>query len=104
MFENKIKSLPSISEMLSSGFSPLDIINNLAKDAKILSETKVEFKCNCSKEKFARGILSLGSKEIKAMIDEDHDCNTTCHFCGSEYYFSDSELNELYEEAVKKGK
>ena len=102
--ENKIKSLPSISEMLSSGFSPLDIINNLAKDAKILSETKVEFKCNCSKEKFARGILSLGSKEIKAMIDEDHDCNTTCHFCGSEYYFSDSELNELYEEAVKKGK
>lgn len=102
--ENRIKSLPSISEMLSSGFSPLDIINNLAKDAKILSETKVEFKCNCSKEKFARGILSLGSKEIKAMIDEDHDCNTTCHFCGSEYYFSDSELNELYEEAVKKGK
>lgn len=102
--ENKIKSLPSISEMLSSGFSPLDIINNLAKDAKILSETKVEFKCNCSKEKFARGILSLGSKEIKTMIDEDHDCNTTCHFCGSEYYFSDSELNELYEEAVKKGK
>lgn len=102
--ENKIKSLPSISEMLSSGFSPLDIINNLANDAKILSETKVEFKCNCSKEKFARGILSLGSKEIKAMIDEDHDCNTTCHFCGSEYYFSDSELNELYEEAVKKGK
>ena len=57
--ENKIKSLPTISEMLSSGFSPVDIINNLAKDAQILSETKVEFKCNCSKEKFARGILSL---------------------------------------------
>ena len=102
--ENKIKSLPTISEMLSSGFTPEDIINNLAKDAKILSTTPVEFKCNCSKEKFAKGILSLGSKEIKEMIDEDKEANTTCHFCGNDYHFDFDELTSLYEEAVSKGK
>ena len=53
--ENKIKSLPTISEMLSSGFTPEDIINNLAKDAKILSTTPVEFKCNCNP--FFRSVL-----------------------------------------------
>lgn len=102
--ENKIKSLPTISEMLSSGFTPEDIINNLAKDAKILSTTPVEFKCNCSKEKFAKGILSLGSKEIKEIIDEDKEANTTCHFCGNDYHFDFNELTSLYEEAVSKGK
>jgi molecular chaperone Hsp33 len=102
--ENKIKSLPTISEMLSSGFTPEDIINNLAKDAKILSTTPVEFKCNCSKEKFAKGILSLGSKEIKEIIDEDKEANTTCHFCGNDYHFDFDELTSLYEEAVSKGK
>ena len=102
--ENKIKSMPTISEMLSSGFTPEDIIKNISKDAKILSTTPVEFKCNCSKEKFAKGILSLGSKEIKDIIDEDHDCNTTCHFCGSEYHFTDEELTELYNDAKKAGK
>lgn len=102
--ENKIKSLPTISEMLSSGFTPEDIINNLAKDAKILSTTPIEFKCNCSKEKFAKGILSLGSKEIKEIIDEDKEANTTCHFCGNDYHFDFDELTSLYEEAVSKGK
>lgn len=102
--ENKIKSMPTMSEMLSSGFSPVDIINNLAKDAQILSETPIEFKCNCSREKFARGILSLGSTEIKAIIDEDKECHTTCHFCGSEYHFTESDLTELYNEAKKAGK
>lgn len=102
--ENKIKSLPTISEMLSSGFTPVDIVNNLAKDAQILSETNVSFKCNCSKEKFAKGILSLGSNEIKAIIDENHEAHTTCHFCGSEYYFNETELTNLYNEAIKAGK
>lgn len=102
--ENKIKSLPTISEMLSSGYTPIDIINNLAPNAQILQETPIEFKCNCSKEKFARGILSLGSKEIKTIVDEDHEAHTTCNFCGSEYHFSLDELLELYENAKKAGK
>lgn len=102
--EAKVKNLPPISEILSSGFSPKDIVNNLADDAEILEETKIEFKCNCSKEKFARGILSLGSKEIKEILDEDHQANTTCHFCGNEYHFSESDLESLYNEALKKGK
>ena len=69
-----------------------------------LSTTPVEFKCNCSKEKFAKGILSLGSKEIKEIIDEDKEANTTCHFCGNDYHFDFDELTSLYEEAVSKGK
>ena len=39
------------------------------------------------------------SKEIKDIIDEDHQANTTCHFCGSEYHFSEEELTNLYNDA-----
>lgn len=102
--EEKVNSLPPISEMLSSGYTLEDILNNLASDAKILSTTDITFKCNCSKERFASGILSLGSKEIKDMIDEDKGANTVCHFCGENYNFSLNELEHLYEEALKKGK
>ncbi len=102
--ETKVKNLPPISELLSSGFTPKDIINNIAEDANILDEVNINFKCNCSYEKFARGILSLGSKEIKDIIDEDGVANTTCHFCGNEYHFSKEALTSLYEEAKAKGK
>ncbi len=102
--EAKVKSLPPISEILSSGFTPKDIIQNIAEDANILEETKINFKCNCSYDKFARGILSLGSAEIKSMIDEDGVADTTCHFCGNTYHFSKEALTALYEEAKAKGK
>lgn len=102
--EAKVKSLPPISEILSSGFTPKDIIQNIAEDANILEEIKVNFKCNCSYDKFARGILSLGSAEIKSMIDEDGIADTTCHFCGNTYHFSKEALTALYEEAKAKGK
>lgn len=102
--EAKVKSLPPISEILSSGFTPKDIIQNIAEDGNILEETKINFKCNCSYDKFARGILSLGSAEIKSMIDEDGVADTTCHFCGNTYHFSKEALTALYEEAKAKGK
>lgn len=102
--ENKLKLIPSVSEMLSSGYTPEDIIHNIAEDIEIIEKVDVNFKCNCSKERFARGILSLGAVEIKEMIDEDKSQEAICHFCGSTYNFDKSELLELHEIASKKGK
>lgn len=100
--EEAVKSLPPISEILSSGYTPTDVIKNIDKNATILETIPVEFRCTCSKKRFAAGILSLGSNEIKQMIDEDGEANTTCHFCGNQYHYSKEELEQLYNEALKK--
>lgn len=100
--EKKLKLIPSVSEMLSSGYTPVDMIYNIVEDVEILEEIPLEFYCNCSKERFARGILSLGANEIKEMIDEDKTQETTCHFCGSKYYFTKEDLEEIYKLAKEK--
>ncbi len=100
--ESIIKSLPPLSEMLASGYSLYDILHNIDKDALILEETPVEYKCNCSKDRFAKGILSLGSKEIKDIIDKDGFADTVCHFCSNKYHFDKSDLEALYNEALIK--
>ena len=102
--EKRVKILPTISEMLSSNFTPEEIIKNIDDKANILEHVDVKFNCNCSKEKFAAGILSLGSQEIKTMIDEDHKANTVCNFCGKQYDFTEEELKALYDEAIARGK
>ena len=38
----------------------------------------VQFKCDCSKEKFAEAIIALGAEEIQAMIDEDRGAEAVC--------------------------
>lgn len=93
--EDKLKKIPTVSEMLSSGYTPEDIVKNIAEDVEIIDTVDVNFKCNCSKERFARGIMSLGSDEITEMIAENKDIETTCHFCGNQYMFTVDELKEL---------
>lgn len=102
--ENKLKVLPTMSEMLESGLTPEEIVHNIASDATIIETVPVEFRCNCSKERFEKGILSLGYDEIKAMIEEDGEADTVCHFCGNHYYFSKNELEKIKEESKIKYK
>ena len=55
----------------------------------------VEFKCDCSKEKFGEKIAGLNDKEIQAMIDEDHGAKVICNFCETEYNYSEDDLRAL---------
>lgn len=59
----------------------------------------VSFKCDCSKERFSKAIISLGQNEIEQMIDEDDGAEAVCHFCQSKYQFDAVELETLIEEA-----
>lgn len=104
-FEKKIKNLPPITEMLDAGLTPEEIVKNIANDAEIIETVPVIYQCNCSKEKFARGIISLGSEEIEDMIKSPREqTETICHFCGNKYYFSKDELKELLMIATSKKK
>lgn len=100
--EEKLKLIPSVSEMLSSGYTPEDIIYNIADDVEILTKTPVEFKCNCSKDRFARGLISLGDLELKEMVDENITQEATCHFCGNHYLFTHEELKKMYETLISR--
>lgn len=100
--ENKLKLLPTMTEMLSSGMTIEDIIYNISDDVKILEKVDVQFKCNCSKERFERGLISLGKKEIEEIIKEDGKADTVCHFCNTHYLFTKEELEEIAAKAVIK--
>ena len=99
--EDRVSFLPTVSEMLESGFTLEDIVKNIDPDAEILETTPVEFRCTCSKERFATGIASLGKAEIDEMIEEDGHAETICHFCGNTYYFDKEELVELKKQAKR---
>lgn len=101
--EKKLQLIPSVSEMLASGYTPEDIVMNIADDVEIIDKIPVNFKCNCSKDRFARGIITLGADEIQDMINEDKVQETICHFCGSTFTFTNDELYELLNIAKKKG-
>ena len=56
----------------------------------------VGFKCNCSKERLTKALVSLGKKEIKSILDDGKPITMNCHFCNTDYTFEIDELREIY--------
>lgn len=98
--QNKIMNAPSIATMLEEDSNPENILWHLfdQDELKILDHLPVQFKCECSKEKFANSIAGISNDELQAMIDDDHGAEVVCNFCGSKYQFSEAELKKILEE------
>ena len=103
--ENKLKELKPCSQMIDEGYTPEDIIREITDgDYKLLETKELNYFCNCSRDRFRRGIKSLGSKEIKDILSNDKKAEITCNFCNKKYEFNEDELKEIYDELIKEGK
>lgn len=98
--EKAIKSFPAISSLIEEGNNPEQILQKLFTDddIKIHEKMDVVFRCKCSKERMMNAIKGLGEDEIKAMIEEDHGAEATCHFCNEVYEVTEDELKQLLDE------
>ena len=99
--EDKMKDFPPVSSLIHDGKSPEDILSMLFDDVEILDKQDLSFECDCSKEQMKSALMTVGKTEIQSMIDEDHGCEMTCHFCNSRYQFSKDELKDLLNELDK---
>lgn len=96
--ENAIEKAPSISQMLDQNYSLEKIAETVTGDANIKlidEDIKIIYECDCSKEKFEKGMISLGKDEIKKIIEEDEKADIKCQFCNKEYHFSKEDLENI---------
>lgn len=102
--EKKLASVTSVTSMLDAGMTPEDILQDILGefDLEIVEKAETRFACNCSRERVAKALVSIGEKEIKEMIDEGKPIEMKCHFCNTSYMFSVKELKELLTEAKKR--
>ena len=64
-------------------------------DYEILEEAYPVLRCDCSKERFLRGIISLGKEELEKLIKEEDTITASCHFCNTSYEFKSEELKHF---------
>lgn len=68
----------------------------------VLEETPLCYRCPCSRERMERALISLGEKELTAMIqDEIEGAELKCHFCHKMYQFTTHDLIKLLNRATK---
>lgn len=99
--EKRLSTLPPVSKLIEAGMPPEELLLALLGDdhVKIIDKMDVTFKCNCSKERIASALISLGKEELTDIIEKDGQAETECHFCNEKYMFTKAELQELREDS-----
>ena len=99
--ESIIPTLAPITALLSEGKTPEQILKLILGDLELEINDKLDisFKCDCSKEKIEKALISIGAKELNEMIDEGKDIEVACHFCSKKYNLGVDELEELLTKA-----
>ena len=100
--EENIAKLDSVTTMLAKGMSPEEMCRAALNgfEVEILDESPVHYVCTCSKQRFAKALQTLGSKELRSLHGDDHgDVETVCHYCNKKYVFSKDEIAQLAEQA-----
>ena len=72
-------------------------------DYVALERETIVYRCNCSRTRMEKALISLGKEELQQMIDDEQDgAELCCHFCHKKEHFSQDELRTLLMQAVRK--
>ena len=96
--EQAIFKAGAISKMLDQDLSLIDIAKKVTGDENIVvlkDDIYPEYKCDCSKEKFEKSLITIGKKDLKEIIDIDKKAEIICHFCNKKYEYSEKELKKI---------
>ena len=86
-------TMASMEELLDGWFRGLK--------PEVLEEGPLSYKCDCSRERMERALISLGRRELNTIIAEDTGAELGCHFCHNHYAFTTEELKELLARAER---
>ncbi|MDR1835051.1 MAG: Hsp33 family molecular chaperone HslO [Fusobacteriaceae bacterium] len=109
--EQKIDAILEITELLEGGMSLRDIAELLyddmgsepkkrVEDFEILEEKSIEYRCNCSRERFRKGLAALGKTELRKIFLEEKEekLEVVCQFCKTKYYYKADDFKTFLED------
>ena len=98
--EAGVRAIGPVSAALAGGLDGEGLLRAVLKDfdLEVLEKHPVEYRCCCSRDRVSRALISMGRKELSALIQEQGRAELTCQFCDQVYQFSREELEQLLEE------
>ena len=85
-----------MTQLLSQGMTPEDIAMRALEglNPNVLDDFEVNYKCDCTKERVERALISLGNDQLDELA-RDEVTEVKCHFCDKVYHFSREEVLAL---------
>lgn len=95
--EQKLAEMTSVTAMLDAGLTPEQLLETLLGEFGLEINDTVEtaYRCDCSRERIERALISIGKKDLQEMIEDGKTIEVNCQFCNRKYQVTVEELREL---------
>ncbi len=95
--EERLAKLPSVTSLLDRGMTPEEILSELLGDMELTIHERqpVFYRCDCSRERVARAILSIGKEDLSQMLADGEPIEAGCQFCNKKYRFETDEIRKM---------
>jgi molecular chaperone Hsp33 len=91
--EANIQQISSITDILSQGITPEQLLERLiGDDMRVLEQKQTKFGCTCSRDRIQTMLVSLGKEELQGIVNDIGHAEVICHFCNEKYQFDKEEL------------
>jgi molecular chaperone Hsp33 len=107
--EKNASSLANISRLFDRGLSNFEIAKIALEGIEfdVFDELEVEYKCDCSRERVERALVTLGEADLYSMLDEQEaegkarELEVKCRFCTRKEIFSEKDIKKIIEKSKK---
>ena len=95
--ERKLSGISSVTSPSRPGLTPEELLQELLGDfgLEITDTLPASYYCNCTRERVEQAIVSIGSKDIREMIQDNKPIEVKCQFCGKAYTFDIEDLKRI---------
>ena len=107
--EMNVSKLANVSRLFERGLSNMEIasiaLEGIEFDA--FDELIVEYKCDCTRERVERALITLGEKDLYKLLDEQEaegkprELEVNCRFCGRSEIFTEADIALMMKKAKK---
>lgn len=96
VIEKNINGMQSVTQLLSNGITAEEIALKALEglEPNVLDDFEVNYRCDCSRARVERALVSLGSTQLEELAMEEKT-EVKCHFCDKAYTFSSAEVKRL---------
>ena len=107
--EKNIPALANISRMFDRGLDNKAIADVALEGIEydVFDELCVDYKCNCSRERVEKALVTLGAHDLYEMLEEQKkegkadELEVCCRFCGRKEVFTRKDVDEIVKKSQK---
>lgn len=104
LIERNAAELANVSRLFDSGKSLEEIANIALRDIPfdVFDELDVAYKCNCSRDRTTRALITLGKPELQKLLAEQvaegkpERLEVACRFCDKKQYYNRADIDKMF--------